>query len=562
MPDEAGAVSDPGPVEHLAWQKILFAQRLNAFEILKLGAQAPSTGPVLRVHRNHAFETVSNALPAFLSFAGITLVPRLGDYDDSLSFDGPGPGVASELVWLDFARYPSLTDHDLTAWLIGRLKALRGISAAPIIVANAPGRSAREAHINDALAAWAGETADAAILDLAALASDPSFPFIDEARAVVTGTRYNAAAALATARALAFRVLPRFFTAPIKAFAVDLDNTLYDGVLGEDGIAGIVLTPGHAALQARLAEWAEKGVLLAVISRNEPGDVEALFAARPDFPLKAAHISSWQVGWTDKSASVSAAAEAFRIAPDSILLIDDNLGELIEAAAQTAGLRLLFAGDGPADALRALENYPGLPRDAVGFEGRAADLRANKVRESLAHEASDSADYLAALGATLSFSLDPAKDRTRLAELSAKTNQFNLALRRLSEVEVDRFLSEDDRSVVHVRLADRLSDSGSVAALFARREGDSAVIEELAISCRALGRRLEDLIVGEALRRIVDVLGCTRVSFDYAEGQRNAPARRWLETYAGQSLPAAAGRIDLAEVPRRADVPVALAWTD
>jgi predicted enzyme involved in methoxymalonyl-ACP biosynthesis len=88
------------------------------------------------------------------------------------------------------------------------------------------------------------------------------------------------------------------------------------------------------------------------------------------------------------------------------------------------------------------------------------------------------------------------------------------------------------------------------------------VVDELCISCRALGRRLEDLLIGEALRRVVHELGCARVAFEYAEGPRNHPARHWLEAFAGQPLPAPAGRLELAKVPPTPDVPIALAWTD
>jgi len=562
MPDAPDRIVEPVAVERLAWQKTLFAPRLNAFEILKLGAKPADHGPALRVHRNHAFEIVASALPAFLAFAGLSLRTVIGDYDDSLSFELPEAKAACELIWLDFDRYPRLGDDDLTDWLTGRLQALRAVSGVPIVVAASPGRSARDLRLNEALRAWARETPATAVLALDELAASLGPAFIDEARTAITGSRYSAAAALASARALGFAVLPGFFAAPIKAIALDLDNTLYDGVLGENGPAGVVLTDEHAALQSGIARWADKGLLLAVISRNDPGDVQALFASRPDFPLKAAHIAGWRVGWGDKSTAVLAAAEALRIAPDSVLLIDDNLGELIDAGSRVPGLRLIFAGHGPAETLRALDGYPALPRRAAAFGGRAADLRAGEVREAMAKAAPDAAAYLGALGATLTFSLDPREDRARLAELSIKTNQFNLALRRFSELDVERYLTARDRCVVHVRLADRLSDSGSVAALFAARDGDSLVVEELCISCRALGRRLEDLMVAEALRRAVEFLGCAQVAFDYAEGPRNGPARRWLEAYAGRPLPNPAGQLRLSGLPPRRDVPVTLVWTD
>jgi FkbH-like protein len=549
----------------LAWQKTLFAPKLNSFEILRLRAETPDGAAPLQVCRNHAFETGATALPAFLAFAGLALRPELGDYDDSLSFaaaSNEAAAAAAHLIWLDFDRYAQLGELELVDWLVGRLDALRRRSDAPIIVANAPGAGPREAAINRGLKAWSTTSAGTAILPIDAIAREAAGAFLDASRAALTGTRYGVAAQLEAARSLAFDLLPRFLGAPVKALAVDLDNTLYNGVLGEEGPAALGLTPSHAKLQAWLAEWAGSGGLVSAVSRNIPADVEALFAERADFPLRPEHVAHWGVGWGDKSQAVLDAAQAFRIAPDAVLFMDDNLGELIEASRAAPGLRLIYAGVGPEETLRVLERYPGLRAHGAAFAGRAADLKVASTRAALATQAVDLDAYMSELGATLSFRLDPREDRARLAELSMKTNQFNLALKRFSEVEVDRYLKAKDRCVVHVRLADRLSDSGSVASLFVRRDADDVVVDELCISCRALGRKLEDLIVAEALRQAIARLGGRGVAFDFAKGPRNAPARDWLSAFAGRPLPSDAGRLRLEQSPAPPDLPVTLVWTD
>lgn len=209
------------------------------------------------------------------------------------------------------------------------------------------------------------------------------------------------------------------------------------------------------------------------------------------------------------------------------------------------GLRLLHAG-GEADSTRlALQRYPGLPRPGQAFAGRAADLAANAERAALAREAPDEDAYLRALRAELSFALNPTEDRARLAELSRKTNQFNLALRRFDEVEVDRYITAPDRFVVHVKLADRLADSGSVAGVFGRLEDGVVVVDELCISCRALGRKLEDVMVAEAVRAGMGDLEANRVAFAFRRGPRNQPALDWLAAYAGVQAPVGEGRLEI-----------------
>ena len=538
-------------LDRLDWQAPLFAARLNRLALMRLGAPAP-TGPALRVQRNHAFEGVASVLAPFFEFAGFALRPVLGDYDDSLSL--PEEPYAAAVVWLDFARYSRLDDDQLVAWLLERLDVLRANAGGPLVVANSPDVGPRAEMLNAALEAWAARTAGAALLRLDRMARDLGDVALAEHRAAVTGTRYADPLCLEAARALVFEVLGAFHADPVKALAVDLDNTLYAGVLGEDGAEGVRLTEGHAELQQEIARLAETGVLVSILSRNEAADVQALFERRQDFPLRPEHVASWQVSWGEKSDALAAAAAGFNIAPESFLFIDDNVGELAQTSIVYAGLRLLHAGERGEDTARALAKHPGLPRDGLAFAGRSADLGANVQRAALAQEAVDSESYLRALKVELLFALDPAEDRGRLAEISRKTNQFNLALRRLDEVEVDRYLSLPDRCVVHVRLADRLADSGSVAALFGRREEGALIVDELCISCRALGRRLEDLMVAEAVRHAARRLGVNRIGFEYRRGPRNQPALSWLERFLGVGATEDAGRLE-AGLDRFAAVP-------
>lgn len=548
------------PLDRLDWQATLFAPALNRLNVMRLGAPAV-TGPVLRVIRNHAIETVAPVLSPLMGFAGYGLRLEIGDYDDS--FNLPDPPYDAALVWLDFARYERLADDELAQWVVGRLEALRAHAGGPLVVANCPDAGERAERLNAAIDDWSSRSPAAAVLRLDEIALGLGARAFAEDRAALTGTRYADALCLEAARTLAFDVLATFYAAPIKALAVDLDNTIYAGVLGEDGPDGVRLTGGHVLLQREIARLSEQGVLVAVVSKNEPADVHQLFASRLDFPLRPERVTSWQVGWGEKSEGVRAAASEFNIAPDAFLLIDDNVGELVQVGSRHPGLRLLHAGGEAEATVRALARYPGMPRRGEAFAGRAADLAANAQRAEMAGSAPDEDAYLAALKAELTFALNPAEDRARLAELSRKTNQFNLALRRFDEVEVDRYLTAPDRCVVHVKLADRLADSGSVAVLFGRLEGARMIVDELCISCRALGRKLEDLMVTEALRGAMRQVGAGEAAFDYRLGPRNQPAIDWLAAFADAPVTGEAGRLTLpkdsvAVTPR---APVAIRWT-
>ena len=164
---------------------------------------------------------------------------------------------------------------------------------------------------------------------------------------------------------------------------------------------------------------------------------------------------------------------------------------------------------------------------------RVADLEASEERDRAARAARSPEDYLRSLEVVLTFASNVPEHLGRMAALSNKTNQFNTALCRFSETQVARRLGDPRCRTISVGLRDRLSDSGIVAVLFARQDGPALVVDELVISCRALGRSIEHAIVTGALRRALADLPANEVRFRFRDGPRNEPARVFLSGYAG-----------------------------
>jgi FkbH-like protein len=345
------------------------------------------------------------------------------------------------------------------------------------------------------------------------------------------------AACVLAARALGMVWLPAVLGPRLKAIVLDLDNTLYAGVLGEDGPEGLKLTPGHELLQRKLLTLRDEGLFLAIASRNVQTDVDQLFAVRRDMPLRPEHLSARSIAFREKATGLREICVALRIAPEAVLYVDDNPGEIAKVVSELPGIQILHAAD-PELTARALELYPGLhgyPRskdDAL----RVADLAANAQREQIARTAESSEEYLRFLEISLTFGTNRQDQRVRMAELSNKTNQFNTGFLRVSEAEVARRFADPECRSICVWLRDRLSDSGVVGVFFFRREGATLRAEEIAISCRALGRGIEHAMVTEAVRRALLDLPATRVHFQFTEGRRNAPAQEFLAEYAGRPI--------------------------
>ena len=516
-------------------QRVLFQPQPIRVELLAAELPEPTTPVHVRVHRNHAFEQCATVIPNWMCLRGWSPQFHLSDYDDSLCFQFKGDADV-ELIWLDFFRYKQMSMAAFATWLRDRIGYLREYSTSPILFVNWAE--------NADLAAAVQQTFDhmpvsgTLVVNMATVTNRLGDRWLDERAAKFSGSRLSDRASMLLARELACHWLPAVIAPRLKALVVDLDNTVYSGVLGEDGADGVQLTDGHRQLQSYLLELRNSGIFLALASRNEPVDVEELFRRRADFPLRWEHFSSRRVNWQPKSQAVQEIANELRIGTDAMLFLDDNIGELAQVGAALPELHLLHAESDPAATLRAVNYFPGLwsPGVTTADRLRIQDLESARERHTLLQAASSPAEYFRSLQVELILALRPLSQAQRILELSCKTNQFNLALQRFNAAEIVRRLNDPNSPIVTIQMRDRLSDSGIVGALFCQISPDTLIVDELVISCRALGRNLEDLMIAEALKLACPILGDRRMIFHATQGLRNGPARSWLQRAAGRQL--------------------------
>ncbi|HJU23307.1 MAG TPA: HAD-IIIC family phosphatase [Casimicrobiaceae bacterium] len=507
------------------WQPILFGPP-NRADLAECIPSWPLRTLRVRVHRNHGFEPISSATLAFGAWNGLAFEWTIGAYDDSLAFDLHADADV-DVLWLDTTRIALAEGEALGRWIASRILALRAQTDNPIVVLAWPLDESARAVVDGA------SIPDVWVADLSQLQASLRDPWLDPRAETISGTKLGNRACLHIARELACKWLPAAALPPCKAIAIDLDDTLYRGVLGEEGVGGVVLAEGHRELQQRLRALRESGILLALVSRNERSDVEELFARREDFPLRVSDFITIEASWNDKVAALAKVATQLRIAPDAMVFVDDNAGELASIASSLPVFTVHAQGDARMTAT-AIDHVAGMFRWRQSHEDRirAHDLRASTVRAELLQTAKSNDDYLRSLDVVLDFLVGDMQHVSRLAQLSAKTNQFNLALRRINEAEIVRRIRERPADVIAIRLADRLSDSGIIGLVAGAREDDVLRVDELCISCRALGRRLEDSMVTKALAIMAGHAAPRQVRFALRKGTRNAPAREWLARYA------------------------------
>jgi FkbH-like protein len=482
----------------------------------------------LRCDRSLPFEYVAGFLDPFLATWGARHEIEYSGYDPGLTGVETRSTADLRILFLDWRLHlGQLSPEDAARWARTRLQAaLRaGEGRAPVLINDWPDCDALNRELRQVVQATPG----ALLIGAHAVAQEMGTDPFDARNDAVSRFPFSNQAAVALARHLALDLFPPLTGERIKAVVLDLDDTLWKGVLGEDGAAGIRVLPGHQRLQEKLRRLKERGVLLAVCSRNDPTDVERAFAARSDLGLALNDFASVRVGWTPKAQALGDIARDLNIHPSAMLFIDDNGAELARARAAHGGLRILLADPEGAETAAALGHFPGLFPVAADVAAalRTADIQANREREKLRGTAgANLAAYLAALKMQVEINVGRRSDAPRLYELSQKTNQFNLGLARISPAQAAEAFGAKSL-VMTVSLKDALSDSGLVGAIVAAVEGKVATVREVVFSCRVLGRDIETLALWRFCGRLA-ARGVAEVRFAVAEGPRNKPARDWL----------------------------------
>lgn len=326
-----------------------------------------------------------------------------------------------------------------------------------------------------------------------------------------------------------------------KCLVLDLDNTLWGGVVGDDGVEGLVLGPGSARGEAFLAvqnmalELKSRGIILAVSSKNDDAVARGAFGSHPEMALNLSDIAVFQANWEDKPANLEAIAKSLNIGLDALVLLDDNPAERAQVR---AALPSVAVPELPADpawfpwTLMSAGYF-----EAVGFSAEdrlragayATDARRAEVRAS----ARDLGDYLISLEMRLTAGpFDPA-GRTRIAQLINKTNQFNLTTRRYSEGQVAALEADPAAISLQVRLADRFGDLGMIGVVIARvgevEDGvREAAVDSWLMSCRVLGRKVEEAMLALLVERAAAV-GVVRITAKYRPTTKNGMVRELLD---------------------------------
>jgi FkbH-like protein len=296
-----------------------------------------------------------------------------------------------------------------------------------------------------------------------------------------------------------------------KCLVLDLDNTIWGGVVGDDGVTGLFVGQGDArgeafiAVQRSALELRERGIVLAVCSKNNEEVARAPFREHPEMLLKEEHFAVFQANWIDKPSNLEAIAKTLNIGLDSLVLLDDNAAERAEVRAAVSEVAVPELPDDPswyAWYLRAAGYF-----EAIAFSAedrlRVGSYVADAQRSAVMAKARDLGEYLASLEMKISFAPFDAQGRKRIAQLINKTNQFNLTTRRYAEREVMEMEANSSIFTLQVRLADKFGDLGMIGIVICRPLAGNRFAWEIdtwLMSCRVLGRKVEQAMLEKTMQ--------------------------------------------------------------
>lgn len=447
---------------------------------------------------------------ALLSDVTVELLARLLAEDGHEVWSPPGFGA-----WLEAALAPS---QELAAFGPDEI----------CLLLDDRRRAEDGGRLDAALAALSAAFPQAVLRvpDLAALAADFGAAFFDERMRQLAAMPWSLAG---------LDAIRRLFV-PRKALAVDLDGTLWTGVLGEDGCAGLT---ADADFQRRLAELKDRGVLLVALSKNEPAEVEAALApgAVRGQVLTRADFAAVAAGWEPKPAALRKTAARLGLGMDAFVFVDDNPGERAEMRAAAPEVAV-------ADFPPRLETF--FPPRKVTAEDR---LRTASYRDAAKREAAADAarrgglsyeDYLA--GLEIRTEVHPLRpdEWERVAQLSQRANQFNVRTNRYGVREVERLAQDPARLVLVATSGDRFGELGLVAfvQVLLPHPDDAtrtAVVADWVMSCRAMNRRIE-FAVERAVEAELARRGVKRLEAEWVRTAKNAPVAGLFPAFGFETL--------------------------
>lgn len=302
------------------------------------------------------------------------------------------------------------------------------------------------------------------------------------------------------------RALEAVFVSRKKIIALDLDNTLWGGVIGEDGIDGINLSDHKEGqryydFQRQILEMKNRGIILGIVSKNNEADVENTINNHSAMLLRDEDFVSKKINWDNKAINLKLMEKELNLSESGFIFIDDNP---VERETVKGECPEILVPDFPEDSSELISLAEEIwddycrPLRVLDEDLNKTKMYRNEAKRKLDMETSLSIDdYIKKLEIVVDIHKMQHEEKERVIQLIGKTNQFNLTTKRYTESEIIEFLSDPNYSIFVVHSADKYGDNGLISVIILKEENDYVIIDSFLMSCRVMGRKIEDVIINE-----------------------------------------------------------------
>lgn len=323
-----------------------------------------------------------------------------------------------------------------------------------------------------------------------------------------------------------------------KCLVLDCDNTLWGGIIDEDGLSGIKLDKSHPGsayyeFQQEIVNLYNRGIIIALCSKNNEEVVWEVFRNHPDMVLKEEHIASAQINWRDKASNLRQISEDLNIGLDSIVFVDDSEFEVNFVRQMLPEVEVIHLPEGQAVEYRNILVSCGLFDTLTLSEEdrkRGTMYNAEVSRKKIKSQISDMITYYRSLKMVVDISFADEFTIPRIAQQTQKTNQFNLTTHRYNEAHIKHFIDQSNYDVICLKLTDKFCDSGIVGTCIIRYDGDIAIFDSFLLSCRVLGRGVEEAFLLQAIK-LAKKRGCRLAVGEYYATSRNSQVEFFYSKY-------------------------------
>lgn len=348
-----------------------------------------------------------------------------------------------------------------------------------------------------------------------------------------------------------------------KALLIDLDNTIWGGIVGEDGLDGIKLGaeyPGNAYLEVQRAilDLHRRGIILAICSKNNPEDALEVFERHDAMLLRLDHFAATRINWKSKAENIRELASELNIGIDALAFLDDNPLEREEVRMLLPEVHVIDLPAGPAHFAGALRSTPVFERLSLSQEDRdrGTYYLAEQQRARLQSSVVALDDYHRSLGMEVEIGAVTARTLARVAQLTQKTNQFNLTTRRYSEQEIATKAADARWRVDALTASDRFGDYGLVGVAITSRNGEVCEIDSFLLSCRVIGRSVETALLSHIAREAA-AGGMRLLRGWYLPTRKNAPSKDFYPKHGFKMINQSEGKMQF-----EYDLSKELSWPD